>query len=527
LNSARHPGRAAWALVASLVVLGLAARLSPFLGPARRLFRQFPTEDGYLMLTIARNLAIGEGMSISAGEIPTNGTQPLATLLYAACFWVAGGDRGFGMALVLLLQVAIAGAAALVLAHLARQVLPHGATGSWLAALTGALWFAAPLGIRHTMNCLETGLYALCGLLAIGAVLRAAARPAPAWRAWATAGALLGLSFWARNDAVLLCAMVGIVHLLGWGSQNPGTRGGRFAELSVAALAALAVASPWLVHNVVRFGHLVPVSGQSESLHVSFAANLMRVPSKLFEYFLVVVPIPAVIEEATAFRLASVVAMVVVAILLAARVRPEPGPRRGLLAIGAFYTVALCLFYGLFFGAGHFMSRYLFPASPLLALLVVGAVAAQTRGRVPRPLVWVASAALLVMLAAYSVRLYARGEQHEHGQVIDWVAEHVAPEVWVGAVQTGTLGFFHDRTLNLDGKVSPIALEYRRRDEIPLYVVESEIDYLVDWAGIASWMGKPPLGEHFELLLEDQDRDLAVLRRKQPRSLAAARGRDS
>lgn len=517
------PGRPAWALVGVLTVLGVAARLAPFLDPAGRMFRQFPTEDGYLMLTIARNLALGAGMSISAGTVATNGTQPLATLLYAGCFWLVGAERAAGVALALLLQLAVAAVAAGLLFVLGRAVFGAGARGRWLAAFTAALWFSAPLVVRHSMNCLETGLHAACGLGALLAVLRAAERPAPAYAAWAAAGALLGVAFWARNDAVLLCAAVGAAHLLGWTSARPSKPAQRFAELAAAGAAALAVALPWLVHNAVRFGNIVPVSGQAEALHVAFASNLARVPTKLVEYLLVVVPIPAVVEEAASFLILCTLGIAGVVAALAFWARPEPGVRRAVLSIGAGYAAALCLFYGLFFGAGHFMSRYLFPLSPLLALLLVF-VARRSGSRAPRFVQVAGSVALVVLVAAYGLRLYARGAQHEHGQVIDWVEAHVAPEVWVGAVQTGTLGFFHDRTVNLDGKVNPVALAHRRVDTIPRYVVDSDIDFLVDWAGIASWIDKDPIGDHFELLLEDRARNLAVLRRREPRSPLASRG---
>lgn len=43
----------------------------------------FMTEDGNLMLTIARNMAVGLGVTVSDGTIATNGVQPLATFVFA------------------------------------------------------------------------------------------------------------------------------------------------------------------------------------------------------------------------------------------------------------------------------------------------------------------------------------------------------------------------------------------------------------------------------------------------------------
>ena len=104
-----------------------------------------------------------------------------------------------------------------------------------------------------------------------------------------------------------------------------------------------------------------------------------------------------------------------------------------------------------------------------------------------------------------------------HFQVVEWVEENVPEEVWVGAIQTGTLGFFHARTINLDGKVNPEALLARRDERIPEYVIGQDIEYLVDWIGISSWMNLPGIASHFEVLVASEEKNLAVLGRKAPR----------
>jgi hypothetical protein len=101
------------------------------------------------------------------------------------------------------------------------------------------------------------------------------------------------------------------------------------------------------------------------------------------------------------------------------------------------------------------------------------------------------------------------------------VNANVPNDVWVGAPQSGTLGYFHDRTLNLDGKVNPLALEAlkeRRRGE---YIVESNAEYLVDWESLA-WplpakfltIGDPVVARAFEVVVDDPSLNLAVLRRR-------------
>jgi hypothetical protein len=121
----------------------------------------------------------------------------------------------------------------------------------------------------------------------------------------------------------------------------------------------------------------------------------------------------------------------------------------------------------------------------------------------------------LLVITGLSVQLYRNDVPHPHFQVVRWIADNVDSDGWVGAIQTGTLGFFHDRTVNLDGKVNPEALLARRAGEIPSYVAERPIDYLVDWVGIAGWAREhPEIAARFEIVVEDEAANLAVLRRR-------------
>lgn len=499
--------------------VGAAARLAPLLDAGGRLLRQFPSEDGYLMLTIARNIALGNGMSVSDGLQPTNGTQPLATLLWAGVFWLAGGERRLGVLGILLLQAVFACAAAGLLYVLARRLmgeLPHGAS---VALLLSAAWFASPLVVVHSMNCLETGLYAVAVLL-----VALAFADSPRAERWNTLrclgiGALLGLAFWTRNDAVFLVLAACLLHV-GWGlwdSAKPLPR--RFIETLLFGATSVAVALPWLIFNRVRFGGIVPVSAQSEALEAKFAENLWKVPNAVFEYATLYLPVPNSLEESRWVIAAGVVACIAVAALVHWVIRTGTPAVRAVACLGAIYGVCLLLFYGLSFGAGYFFSRYVFPLSPFFALLFGAVLRRGWEAADSRAWKWAPALTAFVLCAlavGLDARLYRNGSSHMHFQVVDWVREHVADDAWVAAPQTGTLGFFHDRTINLDGKVNPAALAVRRADgETTRYVLEKgEIEYLADWEGLASWATQPRIAAQFELIVDDPERNLAVLRRR-------------
>ena len=89
-----------WLLL--LFAVGVVSRVLPLFDFDGRLLQQFPTEDGYLMLTVARNMAIDLGMSTSDGTIPTNGVQPFTTFVWALGYWLTGGSKVAGVVLRIL-----------------------------------------------------------------------------------------------------------------------------------------------------------------------------------------------------------------------------------------------------------------------------------------------------------------------------------------------------------------------------------------------------------------------------------------
>jgi hypothetical protein len=206
--------------------------------------------------------------------------------------------------------------------------------------------------------------------------------------------------------------------------------------------------------------------------------------------------------------------------LLAAQLE---APARRWLGILGLWTAILVVFYGVFFGVGFFLTRYFFPLSPFLALVTVYWVTRACRAVMPRsgwaPLA--TGVVVAVLAVGLDVRLYLRGTNQGHFQVVEWAQRNVPDDVWVGAVQTGTLGFFHDRTINLDGKVNPDALKARLAHRTQEYVLESPIQYLADWVGIETWLRGSALEGHFVLFLLDPERNLVVLSRVSTDALPA------
>ena len=509
-----------------LLATGVIARLSPLLDINGRLYWQFLTEDGYLMQTIARNMAIGLGMTTANGTIPTNGVQPLVTFLYAGLHWLAGGSKLLAIGYVTVFSALVAVAAAWFLRRLTQLLLTPLPFANDIALLAAAMWFASPLIVAHSMNGLETGLYYLALIVSLvyyfsidaTAPMRSGQRVA--------LGLTLGVAFLARNDAVFFIAALLGTHVVLGSTSVGGGRGTRFGDAFVAGALSLLVASPWLAYNKLFFGSVVPISGTSQSHAAALGQNLRMIPANLIEAALLYVPIPRALETVWPVVGAS---MLILAALgwtvwgLFGR-HSLKGQRFCLVAL--LFSAGIGGYYGFFFGAPHFVTRYISALSPLFAILSATAayllIARVLRDR--RVFVAMGSAIVSVLCmeaVGLAVLDYARGESHMHKQVVQWVQENVDERQWVGAPQTGTLGYFHDRTLNLDGKVNPNALRaVIERTHVLTYVLDdTPINFIVDWVGMADWVliaAEPRFGKAFEVVVKDEAANLAVLRRIVP-----------
>jgi hypothetical protein len=516
----------AWALL----LIGVASRLSPLFDVDNRLLWQFMSEDGYLMQTIARNMALGLGMSSSAGTIPTNGVQPLATFVFAALHWLAGGSKTAGIALNTLLSLAVSMAAAWFLYRVAARVFAGFAAGRGMALLCALIWFAAPRVVGHSMNGLETGIYYLAILITLDFYQRYTMADAPlTWRHRLVLGAWLGIAFLARNDAVFFIAGLLVAHGLMGGNRAGGGLPHRCVDAVVCGLISLVVASPWLAHNYALFGSIVPISGISESHGAALGSNLSALPANFFEASFSDLLLPLRLKLS-----APVVAITAVLVLASLAGFWTIVARHSLQATrffitGVLFAAAVSIYYGVFFGAAHFIPRYTSPLSVFMwtgtVAVVVVAMHAAFRSA-PAARAGLASVALLATAAslAFAVSGFTKGTTNGHRQVVDWVSGHVPDDVWVGAVQTGTVGYFHDRTINLDGKVNPAALRaVIDHGSVLDYVVDSKIDYIADWSGVGGWMdmrqASPRFTSEFELLLRDEASNLSAMRRIHPKTV--------
>lgn len=454
--------RALWGLLAlmGLALIMLVAR------PMRLLVVQPFMEDTYYALSVARNLASGNGLTID-GTQWTNGFQPLFTFVESAAFLVSA-DTSTSLRIVLLIQAVMLLAAAALLGMIVRDFLgaqtPAGTVG---LVVTPILFLGSLFTINTGLNGLETGplMFGYAGTCWI--FQRFGATSA---RRAAALGALFGVLILTRIDAAVV-----VVALLIAVSRAYGVR-----RAAMSAVVAVCVSAPWFGYNLLVFGSLMPSSGTAQT---AIAMNAERVTQMLEALSVVLMPwlpLSALDKEWSIVLRLGLALAVAYALWSTGVVRSLTGtPLRIAQFAAAFlagYAVLAC-YYATTSFAIWFYGRYMAP----LALLSAACLAVLIGRSFNR--LWAGLTAVIGLLGvAACLGLWTTAVYYGNPMFTDQLAlveATVPPGEVVAAKQTGTLGFFRERVINLDGKVNPQAIEYR--DNLPALLERSEVNWLCDY----------------------------------------------
>ena len=471
-------------LVVVLIIVALGAALAIVTRPLHSLFNDPLTEDGFYVLSVARQIGLGRGVTYD-GETLSNGFQPLWVFLCAPLFWFSDGDRAIGIRYVLGFHWLLHAVNASLTAALAARLFGKFTDRPRSAGLIAALAFLSSAFIWwNDFNGLETALSTACLLAFILCYVSIDHRNK---LHLVGCGALLGLVVLARIDAVFFVILLAIVQLLRSGS---GWKERVFDAACLAAPAFL-VSSPWWAFNVIAFGHLTPSSGlalqdwaPTRSRYMTGVGALVRAATTPLLDFLDANTWPRAVARLPVLGLAIYWTWPELRAFFRTLDRSIA---EVLLALCLFIAI-LALWYPSSSWATFFYTRYLAPAS-ILGVLFWTFVILKIIQRVNRTLVAAGLAVLAVQIPVLAVLYYSN---HGKGTILaDQVAlveTHVPANDLVGAVQAGTLGFLRDRVVNLDGRVDFSALA--RRHDMAQYVREKRIRWVADWP----WLVEDYLG---------------------------------
>ena len=246
------PGLTRW-MVGVLVGFGLALFACSMVNPFA-----FVPDDALFYLVIGRNIVAGDGITFSH-VMGTNGFQPLWQAVVAS---LLGLTQPLGMrsdatqvALMVAASWAFLAGGLVLLERLLRclRVAPIARFASLTVIL---VLLGGPYGTLGT----EASMVLLAMVVVLLAARRALDASGPAaWRWSALLGLALAFQLLSRLDTVFVAATTLLV-VLAVSARRHGLRRG-VTTVTVAGVVTTVALAPYLLWNLIRFGHLNPISG--------------------------------------------------------------------------------------------------------------------------------------------------------------------------------------------------------------------------------------------------------------------------
>jgi hypothetical protein len=500
-------------LLAVVIVVGLLWRLW-FSWRDFRLLVTFPlVDDSFYALNIARNIALGNGMTHDGVNI-TNGFQPLFVFLSVPVYFLTQGDKLLSINIILTLNAILSCFTALFTYKVARRLVSE-KTG----LLAAFFWALSPTVMEHEINGLESGLAVFflswCAWYYISRLL---CNKEPSGKQYAVLGVLCGLAILSRIDNGLLLIALAADILI------KSIRSGRGARQSIKSLAIFGVMcgiviSPWFLNNLISFGGIMPDSGRavrflsmsptaSNYRGVSDNIDLNHIPLGYYLHnikmtltklnrtpFLqtamwlgLVLSMPGL---GLFFSYASVAAIVFILFIyrksLAEYIRQMPQIADANWLI--LYSALIICGYTFYVFCQWFYPRYYFPVtwvSILYSAIFIDFLANHRFFRHSRKILVMAAIFFGVIFSLRTLeKVLERGEVNKYYDVAVWVDKNLEKEAIVGMYQSGAGSYFAGRrVINLDGVVNSKAFGAMRQRRMMRYLISEGVEYVVDW----EWM---------------------------------------
>src|SRR5262249_1414421 len=337
-----------------------------------------------------------------------------------------------------------------------------------------------------------------------------------------TLGALLGLSVFARVDALLFALAVAVDVIV---RRRPHD----VRRLGVALASGALVLTPWCIGSRILFGSLLPESGSAtrylseayaphdhpEFDAAAFAAGpparylaenvshslLQLGTSPMLHVFTRVVELGMRAARFDEFQTLAAVGAFLLLLMLAgsyflngagSRVPRLPRDFRFLF----LYSALLLAAYSFVVFGQIFYSRYYYPIfffSVVLGAIVFDLLMLLVRPEPLRRWAGIARTPAYAIVLGYMSLHRVQNGNYRFLHVVDWIAVHTDRGAKIGVFNSGAIGYFSDRHIvNLDGKVNPAALTALERGRISDYIEAEGLDYVIDHEWILQhFLGNP------------------------------------
>ncbi len=451
------------------------------------------SEDGFFSMTVSRNIAHGYGITIDK-DTPTNGFQPLFTFITVPIFSIS--NKLLSVRLLLILQIIIFGLTAYILGILVRDFFKEfwpdlDNSFNWLVSL---MYISGQMTFLEHLNGLETGFYLFMIVLSIYYYVYYYRDDK---KSMLILGLLLGLTTLTRIDfAIFVVIFTAAVFFF----DREKNFKQKFTKALIISGTALIVSSPWWIYNYAVFGSLMPTSGQAQQLFKLDAYRIFNAAhSVLADFEIFTTKISSIMAEQMILIMRliflAIIFIFILPLLQLIKIQQSNEHTRKFKHIFLLlfvFSFVLVIWYSISNWAVYFYPRYFMPIVPvsvlILSLALMKIIILNKKLKSIFTTLFAVAAISFLLIIQLKIGIHGSGFLNNQLPLIE---KHVPKNEKVAAGQTGTIGYFLDNVVNLDGKVNYKALKYRIH--MWDYLDKNKIPWFCDWQmGVNNFLGNPP-----------------------------------
>jgi hypothetical protein len=439
------------------------------------------TEDGYLTLTVAWNIAQGKGITYNFNR-PTTGIQPLSGFIFAVIakgVIATGGDKINFVRVVIIFSILVELLFFFIINTISRTLFPA-LEKKWINIASVILTLLNFELLVYFTNGLETGIYLVClGISLLYSFYYFKSEKKIHQTIFL--GIIFGLCGLARIDFIVVVAALLLINLY--------KRRLTLKQFFAIGITTSIIISPWIFYIYKTTGFLIQSSARTETSWLN-TGNLLR-RMKALSLAIMEHLTPNITTGNKEFAL---VVVFIITIILTYKYLYDKKIFYQLdkdniktfisWSIGILSLLLAYLFYST---AYYFYIRY---TAPLLIIILpfVAILLAVKLSKISKKTFMIGYAVAVVIFFIQAILYFHSGRLAEQQSLrMSYIENHFNNMAIIGCFQSGVTGYYDSNVYNLDGKMDHVVTKYISSGNLARFIDSTGINVIIDWNEIVDW----------------------------------------
>ncbi len=441
------------------------------------------SEDGYYTLTVAWNIAEGNGIKYNFSR-PTTGIQPLSGFFFAVIAKVviaAGGNKTTFVRAIIIFSALLEVLFFFIVKNISYALFPH-LEKKWLELSSLIVTLINFELLIYFTNGLETGIY----LISLGISLLYSFyyfKSEKKLNQTIIIGGLFGISSLARIDfsAILAVLLLSSLHYKRLSIK----------QFFIIGITSIVIVIPWIYYIYKTTGSIFQSSARVETSWINLSDFLLRAKSMCLALMQHLTP-----DIYTGNKDTALVIVFIITIITAYKLFDKKNFTQfdkeniNIFKIWSVGILFLTCVYFLYSSADYFYLRYTAPVL-IIILPFFAIILALILKRAGIKKMQFALAAVVLVFFIQAVLYFHSGRMGVQQSLrIAYINNHFNNKAVTGCFQSGVTGYYNSNVYNLDGKMDHVVRQYIARGEFDRFLDSTGINVVMEWKGVEKMFGK-------------------------------------